>query len=256
MDIFSFGDYDDASPFCNDHFAEFEKSIEPLEDVPSKPKRTADETLVVAKRLKMLPFPPMEEYVSPATQAYNVEMAATKRSLQQKDKNKRASMNMFVRKEFLQRLIRESEAKTNEIKRLTANNRKMNEFWDRQSELAMPRIAAVNSLIATQSDLLQGVHNKTTTVQEAADALKDLITPMLPADVAQNVQRLVQVLGKSKVNINLRFTATGAVLTFRTQMSSKSPTSTSSVMAASTSSFTASSSSSWKCGIQAASAEL
>ena len=255
MDVFSFADYDDESVFRNDHFAEFEKSIEPLEDVPSKPKRTHDDTLVVSKRLKMLPFPPMEEYVCPATQAYNVEMAATKRSLQQKDR--RASKNVFVRKEFLQRLIRESEAKTNEIKRLTANNRKMNEFWDRQSELALPRIAAVNSLIATQSDLLQGVHNKTTTVQEAADALKDLITPMLPTDVARNVQKLVQVLGKSKVNINLRFTATGAVLTFRTQMSSKSPTSTSSVMAASTSSFIASSSSSsWKYGIQAASAEL
>jgi hypothetical protein len=262
MDFFSFDEFDDSNIFANNaYFNDFEKTIVPLDDLISPPqelaKRPNREECAPAKRLKtidvpsqLVPFPSMEEYVCPKTRAYELQIATVKQTLQEKQ-DKRYSKNMFVQKELMRRLISESEAKSAEVKRLNLQIKETNRYWEAQSNAAQPRIVAITSLIKTQTNLLQCAYRKTITMEQTAIALKDIITPMLPVDIAHDVRKLVNMLCSKDAKMSLKFTADGAVFTIKTgrrQMSSKSPTATSSAIAVSTSCATrsSSSSSSWK----------
>lgn len=183
-------------------------------------------------RFVFAPFPPME--TDPATLAFNTELLEVQRMTLGKEKQ---SKNIFVRKEFVNQLIKQREAKDAEIRKLEARLRQTEDFWKRQTLAALPRLAAIGSLIKTHVQVAQGMHYNTITKVEAASMLQGKITALLPTDMACEVQKLVRVLAPHPIKVAIKIRASRIDISIRfpkPHMSSKSPTTTSSAMAVST----------------------
>ena len=261
MDIF-FSNDDNDSFFATDDMRSF---FDPLPESPKpKPKRAEErESIVPAKRpcppqvpqvpsqlQQLAPFPAMEEYVCPTTRAHTIELENVQSSLREAERDKRCSKNIFVRKAFLNKILKESEAKSAEIERLRSEKKSVEHYWHKQAALAQPKIAAITSLIKTQAEIVQGLHTKTLTAQEAAGALQKMITPMLPLDIRGDAIKVLGVLKPQSVKVALDRKADRIVISIqypKGYMSSKSRLgAVSAAMTASTLSSSSSSSSSWK----------
>lgn len=256
MDIF-FSNDDNDSFFATDDMRSF---FDPLPESPKpKPKRAVQETSIVpAKRPcpsslplhQLVPFPAMEEYVCPTTRAHSIELENVQSSLREAERDKRCSKNIFVRKAFLNKILKESEAKSAEIERLRSEKKNVEQYWHKQAALAQPKIAAITSLIKTQAEIVQGLHTKTLTAQEAASALQKMITPMLPLDIRGDAMKVLGVLKPQSVKVVLDRKADRIVISIqypKGYMSSKSRLgAVSAAMTASTLSSSSSLSSSWK----------
>jgi hypothetical protein len=277
MDVLSFSEMDDATYFKNVaefQEEEFDSFFAPLEKEEAQPKRKAVdriETAIVAKRQcaqvsalqlqplqqfvplqQLVPFPAMEApCVDPAARAHATELGVVQRALDAKDK--RGSKSIFVSKDFLKKELELSEKKSAEIRQLQAQVKSLEQYWSAQAVRAQPRIQAIASAVKTLADVVQGTQAKTLTPQQAAGALQQRISPLLPAEIVGYMRRSVGALAPKAIKVAYKRTPNGILISIeypKHQMSSKSSATATSCTAitASTSSAIASSSrsSSWK----------
>ena len=133
-------------------------------------------------------FPSMEN-----PHPFQAELSAVQKQIKTTDR--RCTKNLFVSKSFMSYCLEESDKQKAEILELRAQREQLVHFWNAQASAALPRIMDMGTLLKTYHWVaVEGFKKRALTSHQAAEALRERLTPTLPVDVAGDLKRVVAAL--------------------------------------------------------------